>query len=136
MIDATGNPQTILLLQKAFRLRTCTSTWPEPTVLTWMSAMSGRSSAWTVRRKSSIEVAVTWVGTTNWVPPRKSIERLSPRASSAISEMASSGVMKTPSRFDIEALMIAAATLPRAIEVKLIELCTVDGSRQMYSRPR
>ena len=53
-----------------------------------------------------------------------------------ISAIASRGVMKTPSRFDIEALMIAAGTFPLAIEVKLIELCTVEGSRQMYSRPR
>ena len=53
-----------------------------------------------------------------------------------ISAIASSGVMNTPSMFDMEALTIAAATFPRAMEVKLMELCTVDGSRQIQSRPR
>ena len=39
----------------------------------------------------------------------------------------SNGVRKTPSRFDIDALQTAAATLPRAIEVNAIDDCTVEG---------
>ena len=46
-----------------------------------------------------------------------------------ISAIASRGVSTTPSRLDADALTIAPATLPRAIEVKLIELCTVEGHR-------
>src|ERR1700677_1332967 len=38
------------------------------------------------------------------------------------------GVRKTPSRFDAEALHIAAGTLPPATEVKAIEDCNVEGS--------
>jgi hypothetical protein len=46
-----------------------------------------------------------------------------------ISAIASKGVRKTPSRLDADALTIAPATLPRAIEVKLMELCTVEGHK-------
>ena len=42
----------------------------------------------------------------------------------------SSGVMKMPSRLEAAALQIAAATLPRAREVKAIADCTVAGSAQ------
>ena len=50
--------------------------------------------------------------------------------------MASSGVKKTPRMFDSEAETIAPATLPPAIEVKLMELCTVDGRIDSHSTPR
>ena len=40
-----------------------------------------------------------------------------------------------PSRLDAVAAHSAAATLPRAIEVKAIEDCTVDGSRHSISSP-
>ena len=40
-----------------------------------------------------------------------------------------------PSRFDAEALQTAAGTLPRAIEVKAIDDCTVEGSRHRNSMP-
>ena len=45
-----------------------------------------------------------------------------------ISAQHSSGVRNTPSMLDADALTIAPATFPFAIEVKLIELCTVEGS--------
>ena len=44
-----------------------------------------------------------------------------------ISRMNSKGVNKTPIRFEIEAAQTAPATLPPEIEVKAIELCTVEG---------
>ena len=50
--------------------------------------------------------------------------------------MTSSGVTTMPNRFETEALHSAAATLPRAIEVKAIEDCTVEGSTQTNIRPR
>ena len=46
-----------------------------------------------------------------------------------MSKVTNSGVMKMPSMFEVDARTTAAATLPRAIEVKAIEDCTVDGSR-------
>ena len=52
------------------------------------------------------------------------------------SRASSNGVRKTPSRLDSEALHTAAGTLPRAIEVKAIEDCTVDGSAHRNSTPR
>ncbi len=52
-----------------------------------------------------------------------------------IRAMASSGVMNTPSRFDADVPTMAAAMLPRAIEV-LIDDCTVLGSRQTHNRVR
>jgi hypothetical protein len=47
----------------------------------------------------------------------------------------SRGVTNTPMRLDADALTTAPATLPRAIEVKAIEDCTVEGSSVRYSRP-
>ena len=41
-----------------------------------------------------------------------------------------------PRRFDSEALQSAAGTLPRAIEVKAMEDCTVEGSTQTNSSPK
>jgi hypothetical protein len=40
-----------------------------------------------------------------------------------------------PARLEKVAAQTAAATLPRAIEVKAIDDCTVDGSRQRNSTP-
>ena len=40
-----------------------------------------------------------------------------------------------PKRFDAEAAQTAAATFPRATEVKAIELCTVEGRQQRNSIP-
>ncbi len=40
-----------------------------------------------------------------------------------------------PARFEKLALHTAAATLPRAMAVKAIELCTVEGSRVRNSMP-
>src|SRR3546814_2941437 len=54
----------------------------------------------------------------------------------ASSRPTSSGVSTMPSRFDIEALTTAAATLPPAIEVNAIDDCTVDGSVHTNRRPR
>ena len=45
------------------------------------------------------------------------------------------GVRKTPSRFDAEALHIAAGTLPPATDVKAIEDCTVEGSAASKIKP-
>ena len=42
----------------------------------------------------------------------------------------STGVRKMPIRFEAEAAQTAAATLPRATEVKAIEDCTVEGRQQ------
>ena len=51
------------------------------------------------------------------------------------SRPASSGVSRMPSRLEAVAAHSAAGTLPRAIEVKAIEDCTVDGSTHSSSRP-
>ena len=40
-----------------------------------------------------------------------------------------------PRRFDAVAAQSAAGTLPRAIEVKAIDACTVDGNTQSRIRP-
>lgn len=40
-----------------------------------------------------------------------------------------------PARLEKEPAQIAAGTLPRAIEVKAMEDCTVEGTRQRKSRP-
>lgn len=40
-----------------------------------------------------------------------------------------------PARLDSDALQIAAATLPRAIEVNAIEDCTVEGSTARNRTP-
>ncbi len=51
------------------------------------------------------------------------------------SSAASSGVSTIPNRLEKVALHTAAAVLPRAMVVKAIEDCTVDGSRQRNSTP-
>lgn len=45
------------------------------------------------------------------------------------------GVRTMPARLEKEPAQIAAGTLPRAIEVKAMEDCTVEGTRQRKSRP-
>ena len=50
--------------------------------------------------------------------------------------LTSSGVTKMPIRVEAEALHTAAATLPRAIEVKAIDDCTVAGNMHKKSTPR
>ena len=40
-----------------------------------------------------------------------------------------------PNRFEAEAAHTAAATLPRATEVKAIDDCTVEGRQQRNSTP-
>ncbi len=52
-----------------------------------------------------------------------------------INRITSSGVTKTPSRFENDALTIAPATLPRAIDVNAMDDCTVDGTRHRYRMP-
>ena len=47
----------------------------------------------------------------------------------------SNGVSTMPIRLENEALQIAAATLPRAIEVNAIEDCTVDGRQHRNITP-
>src|ERR1700677_3859357 len=47
----------------------------------------------------------------------------------------SAGVSTIPNMLDTEALHRAAGTLPRAIEVKAIEDCTVEGSTQTNINP-
>ena len=42
---------------------------------------------------------------------------------------------KVPKRFDVVAATMAPATLPWAIEVKLIDDCTVEGTRQIHNMP-
>ena len=51
------------------------------------------------------------------------------------SSTTSSGVRTMPKRLETEALHRAAATLPRAIEVKAIEDCTVEGRMQTKISP-
>ena len=46
------------------------------------------------------------------------------------------GVINIPIIFENEALHTAAATLPRATEVKAIEDCTVDGKKHMNRKPQ
>src|SRR5690554_4908546 len=63
--------------------------------------------------------------------------RVSPLPASAPSNsITSSGVTKIPSRLEVAALHTAAATLPRASEVKAIADCTVAGRAQRNSMPR
>src|SRR5271169_1373130 len=45
------------------------------------------------------------------------------------------GVRNSPARLDPAAEQTAAATLPRAIEVKAIEDCTVEGRTQTNNKP-
>jgi hypothetical protein len=52
-----------------------------------------------------------------------------------ISSPTSTGVRKMPSRLEAEAAQTAAATLPRPIEVKAIDDCTVEGRQQRNSMP-
>ncbi len=47
----------------------------------------------------------------------------------------SAGVSTIPTRLDTEALQRAADTLPRAMEVKAMEDCTVEGSTQTNISP-
>ena len=47
-----------------------------------------------------------------------------------------SGVTKIPTMLGADALHIAAARLPLAMEVKAIADCTVPGSMQRYRKPR
>src|SRR3546814_8703666 len=61
-------------------------------------------------------------------------DRVTPLA--LISRLASSGVSAMPSRFEKDALHTAAAILPRAIEVKAIDDCTVDGSKVRNRKDR
>ncbi|MDQ7910117.1 hypothetical protein RB614_37035 [Phytohabitans sp. ZYX-F-186] len=49
--------------------------------------------------------------------------------------LTSSGVSTMPATLENEALKMAAGTLPPAIEVSAIALCTVDGAAQRTSRP-
>jgi hypothetical protein len=49
--------------------------------------------------------------------------------------MANNGVSTMPSRLESEALQIAPATLPWAIEVKTTEACNVEGSTARKTRP-
>ena len=51
------------------------------------------------------------------------------------SRPASNGVSRMPSRLDAVAAHRAAGTLPRAIEVKAIDDCTVEGSTHSSSSP-
>ncbi len=57
------------------------------------------------------------------------------RHARSAADPASSGVSRMPNRLDAVAAHSAAATLPRAIEVKAIEDCTVDGSTHSISTP-
>ena len=52
-----------------------------------------------------------------------------------ISSSTSSGVAKTPMRFEADALTIAPGMLPRAIEVNATEDCTVEGTRHRKRMP-
>ena len=58
-----------------------------------------------------------------------------PPSPEVISSSTSTGVTTTPIMLDAEALMIAPGTLPRAMEVKFTEDCTVDGTRHMNRMP-
>ncbi len=52
-----------------------------------------------------------------------------------ISTPTRTGVRKMPRRFEAEAAQTAAATLPRPIEVKAIDDCTVEGRQHRNSTP-
>ncbi len=52
-----------------------------------------------------------------------------------ISSQTRAGVRNTPRMFEADAETTAPATLPLAIEVNAIEDCTVEGTRDRYSRP-
>ena len=52
-----------------------------------------------------------------------------------ISANTSSGVMKTPSRFDTDADTTAALTWPRAMATNVIDDCTVDGTSVRNRKP-
>ena len=55
--------------------------------------------------------------------------------SPCISNATRAGVTMMPSRLEKDALHTAAATLPRAMAVKAIEDCTVEGSKVRNSMP-
>src|SRR3546814_3592671 len=58
------------------------------------------------------------------------------RISDWSSDVCSSDLVSAmPSRFEKDALHTAAAILPRAIEVKAIDDCTVDGSKVRNRNP-
>ena len=61
--------------------------------------------------------------------------RLNPAPCVESSKATSTGVTPMPTRFDTEALHRAAGTLPRPIEVKAMEDCTVEGSTHRNIRP-
>ena len=52
-----------------------------------------------------------------------------------MSSIARIGVMNVPSRLDVVAATMAPAMLPWAIEVKLIDDCTVEGTRHSHMTP-
>ncbi len=74
-------------------------------------------------------------GSSNCAATSSSALRLKPAPCEVSSSATRAGVTTMPKRLDTEALHSAAGTLPRAIEVKAIDDCTVDGSRQTKSRP-
>src|SRR5699024_4813930 len=82
-------------------------TWPR---------INGASSCKAISRKTEESM---------WIPPVEYINR-----------MTSTGVASTPTRFEAEAATIAPATLPRPIEVKATEDCTVDGTSVRNKMPR
>ncbi|MNT23507.1 hypothetical protein D3C72_1589270 [compost metagenome] len=59
-----------------------------------------------------------------------------PLAPCSVTKMlTSSGVMNTPSKVEAEALQMAAGILPRAIDTKAIDDCTVEGSTHRNITP-
>ena len=52
-----------------------------------------------------------------------------------MSNMTNAGVATTPSTLLADALTIAPATLPRAIDVNATDDCTVDGTSVKYNTP-
>ena len=74
-------------------------------------------------------------GSSNWTAMVTTASPEKPPCRPVMRKATSSGVMKMPARLEKEALHTAAATLPRAMAVKAMDDCTVEGSRVRNSIP-
>jgi hypothetical protein len=74
-------------------------------------------------------------GTSSWMTMPVIESQPPPAPWACISRPTSTGVRKMPSRFEAEAAQTAAATLPRPMEVKAIDDCTVEGRQHRNRMP-
>ena len=88
--------------------------------------MSGRLK-WPIRKGASKVRMIDCITPSRSPPPDWSSDR--------IKRPASSGVMKTPSILDSEAVQTAAATFPLAMDVKAIDDWTVEGNMVRNRKP-